>query len=121
MDFIDKLANKVSSGTKILSQKTDEIIEMTELNIELKNIEAYIEEEKLYIGELVYKYFLSNSNNMPIAEIKGKCGEIQRLEKEKHRMKTRLNRIKGWQYCRICGEPIEDEENFCPKCGHKIK
>lgn len=121
MDFIDKLANKVSSGTRILSQKTDEIIEMTELKIELKNIEENIEEEKLYMGELVYKYFLSNNTYMPVVEIKAKCREIQRMEKEKNRMKAYLNKIRGLEYCRICGEPIEEDENYCPKCGYRIK
>ncbi|QXM06320.1 zinc ribbon domain-containing protein [Crassaminicella indica] len=120
MDFLDKLADKVSSGTKKISQKTDEIIEITELKLDLKNIEDEIEEAKLYIGELVYKYFLSNDSSMPVGQIKGKCREIQRMEAQKNRMKARIYRIKGLAYCRFCGEAIDDEENYCSKCGHKI-
>ncbi|QZY56356.1 zinc ribbon domain-containing protein [Crassaminicella profunda] len=120
MDIFDKLADKVSYGTKKISQKTDEIIEITELKMDLKNIEDEIEEAKLYIGELVYKYFLANDNSMPVSQIKGKCREIQRMETQKNRVKTRLYRIKGLTYCRFCGEAIDDEENYCSKCGHKI-
>ncbi|QEK12463.1 zinc ribbon domain-containing protein [Crassaminicella thermophila] len=120
MDFMDKLAQKVSSGTRMISQKTDEIIEIAELKIDLKNIEEEIEEAKLYIGELVYKYFLSKNESMPVSAINSKCREIQRMEYEKNRIKTRLNKIKGLKYCNFCGEVIIDEENYCPKCGHKI-
>jgi rubrerythrin len=120
MDFFDKLADKVSVGTKKISRKTDEIIEITELKLDLKKIDEEIEEPKLYIGEVVYKYFLSNNNSMPVGQVKGKCREIQRMEAQKYRIQTRLYRIKGLTYCRFCGEEIVDEENYCPKCGRKV-
>ncbi|WZL74532.1 zinc ribbon domain-containing protein [Clostridiaceae bacterium 35-E11] len=119
MDFMDKLVQKVSEGTKVLSQKTDEIIEITELKVSMKKMEADIEEIKFMIGDLVYNYYLSNNTSIPTLEIKERCKEIQRLEQEVNRIKVRVNRLRGLAYCSSCGEFLEEEENYCPKCGHR--
>lgn len=71
------------------------------------------------IGDIVYNYFLSHNNNIPSIEIKEKCKEIQRLEQEMNRIKVRVNRLRGVDSCSFCGEFIEEEENYCPKCGHR--
>lgn len=118
MDFMEQLADKVSYGTKVLSQKTDEILQMTELRININNIEREIERSKLYIGELVYKYYLNE--RMPVEEIQQKCREVQNLYYKANRLKERVYTIKGLKYCVNCGESVGDDESFCPKCGKRI-
>ncbi|MBF8983977.1 zinc ribbon domain-containing protein [Lutibacter sp. B2] len=120
MKFVDKLADRISEGTRTLSQKTDEIIEITELKFDMRNIEKEIKEIKLAMGEMIYEYFISTENNMPLNQIKEKCREIQRLEKELNRMKSYVYKAKGLNYCHYCGEMVDHEEKYCSICGHKV-
>ena len=120
MKFVDKLADRISEGTRNLSQKTDEIIEITELKFDMRNIEKEIKEIKLAIGDMIYEYFISTENNMPLKQIKEKCREMQRLEKELNRMKSYVYKVKGLNYCHYCGEMVDYEEKYCSICGHKV-
>ncbi|WP_129598489.1 hypothetical protein [Anaerophilus nitritogenes] len=119
MDFLDKLADKVTSGTKILSQKTDEVIEIAELKLDLKNMEKQIQEIKISIGEIIYEYFFSKKNDMPIMELQIKCKEIQQREREKNNIKRKLNSLRGLEYCYYCGAIFEEDENYCSNCGKR--
>lgn len=119
MDFMDKFAQKFSKGTKALSEKTEELFEITELKMNIKNIEEDIEEAKLYIGEVVYKYF--KSNNIPLDEVKEKCREIEKMYYEINNLKEKINYIRGTEYCKGCGYMLDDDEIYCPKCGHRVR
>jgi hypothetical protein len=119
MDFIDKFAKKVSESSKNLSKKTDKILELTEIKIDIKNIEDQIRENKMYIGELVCKNF-DCYGKLPLSDIYEKCKEIQRMYQKINLLKERINKIKGLQYCTFCGESIDKYENYCSNCGKKI-
>lgn len=121
MDIIDTLAQKVSSGTRMLSEQTDKMFEMTELKMDMKQLENEIMEAKLYVGELVYKYSINNEGNMPLREIKAKCKEIYRMENEANKKKSRLNRHRGLKQCSKCNNVVADDENYCYRCGSRVK
>ncbi|WP_053957685.1 hypothetical protein [Inediibacterium massiliense] len=120
MDFLDKLADKVTSGTKILSQKTDEVIEIAELKLELKNIDKQIQAIKVSIGDIIYEYFFSKKNDMPITDIQVKCRQIQQIERERNNIKRKLNALMGLEYCSYCGIAFEEDEHYCKNCGRKV-
>ncbi len=96
MDLMEKLIKNISEGTKIISEKTDEIIEIAEIKVGIRNTKSEIEEAKLYIGELVYQYYLDSDNHeMIIEEINEKCKEIKKMDQQKNDLNEKLKSIKS--------------------------
>lgn len=120
MDLLDRFIDTVSRNGYKISKKTDEVLEMTEIKMDIKSLEYEIEDHKLYIGNLVYKYYTENEANLPSAEIKRRCIEIKKLERKLSIMKQRVVKKKGLGYCKNCGEIVKKDENYCPKCGYKV-
>ncbi|HHY90966.1 MAG TPA: hypothetical protein GX503_04800 [Clostridiales bacterium] len=120
MSWIDKWTQKLSEGTRMISKKTDELLEIAEIKLAIRDMESEIEDAKLYIGELVYQYYLNTHDlKMLSDEIKQKCTEIDEMDREINRLKKKLNFIKGNHFCRFCGEILELYERYCPYCGKK--
>ncbi|PAB56832.1 zinc ribbon domain-containing protein [Anaeromicrobium sediminis] len=119
MDFLERFIDSIGRGTHTLSVKTDEVIELTEMKMNIRGIEEEIEEHKLYIGEIVYKYYTEEKAHMPTSEIKRRCMEIRRLERKLNMMKERMVRKRGFGYCKNCGEIIKKKQNYCPRCGNR--
>ena len=119
MDFLERFIDSIDRGTHALSVKTDEVIALTEMKMDISAIEGEIEDHKLYIGEIVYKYYTQEKGAMPTNEIKRRCMEIKRLERKLNMVKERMVRKRGLSYCKDCGEIIKKKENYCPKCGNR--
>ncbi|MCT4593981.1 MAG: hypothetical protein N4A57_06925 [Anaeromicrobium sp.] len=120
MDFLERFIDSIGRGTHTLSVKTDEVIELTEMKVDIKAIEEEIENHKLYIGQIVYKYYTQEKGTMPTSEIKRICMEIRRLEKKLYMMKDKMVRKRGYTYCKGCGQIIKKKQNYCPKCGNRV-
>jgi hypothetical protein len=118
MDFMEKLVSKVSEGTKVLSKKTDELLEVTELRMEIKNLEDEIEEAKLFIGEMVYRSYLGKETGT--AEMREKCREIEQMYYKIQQLTQEVNQIRGVRLCPHCSIEIREYINYCPSCGNKI-
>lgn len=118
MDFMNKLGQKLSEGTKLLSNTTDKLLEITDYKLEISRNEAEIDDLKMFIGELVYKNYLGS--NMSPTIIQDKCREIQRLTQNVNQLKERMAQMKGVMYCKKCGSIVKREENFCINCGSRL-
>ncbi|MBB6216040.1 chromosome segregation ATPase [Anaerosolibacter carboniphilus] len=118
MDFMEKLVSKVSEGTKVLSKKTDELLELTELKMEIKHLEDEIEEAKLFIGEMVYRSYLGKETGT--AEMREKCSEIEQMYYKIQQLTQEVNEIRGVRLCPHCNIEIREYLNFCPSCGSKV-
>jgi len=104
----------------MISKKTDELLEIAEMKIAIRDMESEIEDAKSYIGELVYQYYLNTHDlKMLSDEIKQKCAEIYEMNEEINRLKKKLNLIKGNHFCKFCGEILNPHERYCPYCGKK--
>ncbi len=118
MDFMEKLVSKVSEGTKVLSKKTDELLEITELKMDIKRLEDEIEDAKLFIGEMVYRSYLGKEPGT--AEMREKCREIEQMYYKIQQLTLEVNEIKGVRQCVHCDIEIKEYLNYCPGCGNKI-
>lgn len=118
MDFFNKLGQKISEGSRTLSDTTDKLLEIADSKLEISRIESEINEIKVFIGEMVFKNYLGN--NVPPALIQEKCKELEHLFHEISRIRERLDQVKGVSYCRRCGGQVRGGEGFCQKCGYHV-
>lgn len=118
MDFMEKLMTKVSEGTKVLSKKTDELLEITEIKMEIKRLEEEILEAKIFIGEMVYRNYLGDETST--MQLREKCKEIEQMYHRIHQLTSEINEIKGIRQCSNCHMDIREYSKYCPNCGNKI-
>lgn len=118
MDFFTKLSQKVSEGSRVLSDTTDKLLEIADSKLTINRLEAEIDETKMLIGELVFKNYLGK--NVPPALIQEKCEELDRLFQEVARIRGRLAQMKGVSYCRKCGSLVSGGDSSCQTCGYPI-
>ena len=119
MDLFDKMARKISFGTSLISKKTDKLIAVTEIKINISKLESEIEEDIYSLGEIVLNYYNTN-NNISLNSVQGRCKEIQQKYQNLNRMQKKYHIYKGTLSCSYCGEEIDHGTRFCPNCGNRL-
>lgn len=125
---MDKLFDNIKKGiniavteagklTKVVKNKTSNIVDVTKLNISLNETEGKIAKLYAKIGESVYKN--SQGENSPI-DIDAVCNEISALFEEAASIREQIAELKNTVVCIKCGEHNEKTSGYCAKCGNKL-
>jgi len=126
MDFMDKVAElskKVGEGTekayKAVADKSGKIIKETQMRVKANDKESDIEMMYYEMGKTVYDMY---KNGEEVGDsFKKTCKKIDKLTKEINEMETHMLYLRNLRKCANCGETIELENKYCPKCGDKQK
>jgi len=126
MDFMDKVAElskKVGEGTekayKAVADKSGKIIKETQMRVKANDKESDIEMMYYEMGKTVYDMY---KNGEEVGDsFKKTCKKIDKLTKEINEMETHMLYLRNLRKCAKCGETIELENKYCPKCGDKQK
>jgi len=125
MDIWDNLKDKLfvakeSAGkyAKIALDKTNNVVDITKLNISKNDTENKI--AKLYkkIGEIVYSEYQNGS------AFDGELGEIMieidQFTEELSQIKEKISSLKNGVTCSNCGTQNDKDSEFCSKCGVRL-
>ena len=119
MDFITDLGKKLTETAKTVTKKSEDIVEITKLNLAVGNEEDKIRRTFSELGSELYKsYLLGNSFGV---EFDSKCSEIKEMEESVARNKEKVLALKGSKVCKDCKSIIDKDVNFCPNCGSKAE
>lgn len=119
MDFFNDLGKKIGKTAKTVGKKSEELVEVTKLNISIGNEEDKIKKMLIEIGSEIYgKYAEGEHFEQFIDE---KCAQIKQVETNISELRSKIMKIKGQKTCPGCGKDIEDEVKFCPSCGSKTE
>lgn len=125
MDFMDKvteLSKKVGEGAektyKAVADKSGKIIKETQMRVKANDKEGDIEMMYYEMGKEIY---LKYKNGEDVGSFAKSCKKIDKLEKEIRDMETHMLYLRNLRKCSNCGETIELENKYCPKCGDKQK
>lgn len=126
---MDKLIDTIKKGlsvavteagklTKTVAGKTNNLVDVTKLNLALneagKKISALYEK----IGETVYlKYTADELNCTEFDEI---LKEIDSFKAEQESLKAQIAELKNAITCPECGANNDKGSDFCSKCGAKL-
>ena len=115
-DFFGELGRSISRATKQAYDKTSVFVESTKISAQISGQQREI--EKLYqkIGENVYKK-VRQGEFEPDAELMLIVEEIRKRQGQMASMRKNLAEVRNMKVCLNCGELIQSEVAFCPKCG----
>ncbi len=119
MALFDAVKEKLANAGKTAIKASNEIIEVTKLNLLVKSEEDKIKDRLLEIGKAVYEHY---RDGKPVeAELSISCEEIAKCEKIIDELKQKIMEIKKLRECKACLAHIDDEALYCPKCGAKVE
>jgi hypothetical protein len=119
MSFWDDIGKKVAQGTKIISQKSGEVFEITKVKLDIaaeKDKMAKLFEE---IGRTIYENY--KSDNLKSTDVVDKCQLIEEIEYKIKKLNQKVAQIKGGSLCRVCGEVVSSSQRYCHHCGRELE
>lgn len=119
MNLWDDISKKVSRGTKVVTKKSGELLEVTKIKMDVASERDKIGELYEEIGKMMYRDY--KSGGLKHREAAEKC---QLIDEHNYRIK-KLNRkivqIKGGSLCKKCGEVVEADQRYCHSCGRELE
>jgi len=112
-------ATEAGKFTKSVAGKTGNLVDVTKLNLTLNDTERKITDIQRKIGELVYEKYSDGS--LSTSDFDELCGEIDEFRAEQESIKAQIAALKKSIPCSVCGTNNEKGNEFCAKCGAKLK
>ena len=116
MDFFNKLSKKASETYQITKKKTSQISGELKLRNKMNDCKDKIKDIYTEIGKTVFESYKKGEDAVK-EEITPKCEEIARLNDEIEKAEAEILALKQIKKCINCGTELEDEDEFCSKCG----
>ena len=118
MEILNELRQKVTETAQSAWKKSNEIVEVTKINIAISDAQTHMDKMFKDIGKIVYDAYKEGD---AISGVIGeKCQQIDEKAVEIYEMKLKISQIKNVKVCPECEKENEAEATFCSKCGRKI-
>ncbi|HYF81482.1 MAG TPA: zinc-ribbon domain-containing protein [Clostridia bacterium] len=119
MDLLNDIGKKITETAKSVTKKSEDIVEITKLNLTIGSEEDKIKRMFYEIGSELYR---SYTNGKPIGDFyDSKCNEVKQIEENIKAIKERILLLKGNKICKTCNTVVDAEVNYCPNCGEKLE
>ncbi|KAB3535303.1 hypothetical protein F8154_06850 [Alkaliphilus pronyensis] len=120
MGLMNKLSSSMSNTAKSFSKVSNNMIEISKLNLSIKRREEEIREKFEEIGQYVYGR-LKRMNMINRIELVELISEIHGLEEDISSLEKLILNLKGVNLCEACEIELDDEAKYCPLCGKRLK
>lgn len=118
MSWFNKVKDTASKATQIARSKSNEIYEVTKLNLNVNECEAKIDKMFKNAGVLCYRDF---ENGVELSEdIKMIMEDVDKKIKEVEELKAKINDIKALRQCPACSNNNPSNAKFCNICGKEL-
>lgn len=118
MAFFDKVGATLSSFGNDVSNKTKNMVEVSNLNGQLKNCEDSL---KMYYAEIGRLYYAKAKDSDGVdEEIKELFAKVEEAQEAITHLNSSLRRAKGTKLCQACNAEVSLDTLFCPSCGARI-
>ena len=115
-DFFGDLGKSITRATQKAAMRTGSLIESTKINAMITAESKAIEKLYLELGELVYEQY-DGGEIKTSSQMSAIVDELDMHLEKISSYRTELAEVKGMKVCPSCGEIIEMDALFCPKCG----
>ena len=117
MDFINDLGKKFTSVLNTVTEKTKESVEASQLNSNLKNARAALEQLYTQYGKACYAIYSGGGNAEAAQEIAKQIeAAIQRVDA----LTAQRDELNNVVRCPKCGAPQARTARFCSACGQRM-
>ena len=115
-DFFGDLGKSITRATQKAAMRTGSLIESTKINALITAESKAVEKLYLELGELVYEQF-EDGEVRTDSQILSIIDELDMHLEKISSYRAELAEVKGMKACPSCGEIIDTDALFCPKCG----
>jgi len=119
MDKLSDIGRKVATAARTVTKKSEDVVELTKLNMTIGNEEDKIKRLLYEIGSELYRGY-TNGKALEGAYDK-QCEEVKQLEENIRLLRERVLELKGSKTCTACKSVVALDVNFCPNCGQKLE
>ncbi len=116
MAFFDKVGATISNFGADVSNKTKSMMELSNLNAQVKSCEESL---KAYYQE-IGKAFYEQNKDHPSAEYAEQFAHVKEAEEAIDHLEAAIRRAKGTKMCQNCGAEVAVDTKFCPTCGKMV-
>lgn len=119
MDKLSDIGRKVATAAKSVTKKSEDVVEITKLNLTIGNEEDKIKRLLYEIGSELYRGYTSGK---AYEGFYGKqCEEVKQIEENISLLRERILVLKGNRTCSRCKSVVSLDVNYCPHCGEKLE
>lgn len=118
MPFFEDLGNAISDVAKTVSNKTNEVVEVTKLNNKVSDKTNEMNRCYHDLGKMIYNKY--KSGTLFDGDYVSLCEKITECEKNIDELKSQINEAKGCKVCPACGFSCDAGAKFCTKCGASL-
>ena len=118
MDILDKIIKKVEKTTKVVVQKSTDVVELTKVKLAITSSENEADELLREIGSLVYDAYKSGTGNAELVE--EKCVKLEKIKGEIEEKKNQFASLRNMKRCPECEYENEADAVYCSKCAAKL-
>ncbi len=115
MSFFNNFGKKIEDATKTAAKKSNELVEMTKINVEIKSEEDKIKKIYTDIGEKVCENY--NVDDEIFDGFEELYNRVQDSKAKIHKLNDRALEIKNIKLCNTCSEKLSEDNLYCDKCG----
>lgn len=117
MAFFDKVGASISKMGNDVSSKTKSMVEVTNINGQLKSSEGQLKD---IFTELGKAYYAANKDKEVDGELKKYFDQVVEAEEAIAHLKSLLHKAKGTMECSNCHAEMPAGTVFCSACGAKM-
>jgi len=119
MTFFDELKSNILEVSETIGKKSSDIIEIQKLKMKKGSLESERKKDYIQLGQLFYKKIKNGEISDPQAQ---ELYDKIKLNKEAaDEIGRQLTILKGVNICANCQATVNDNNDFCPRCGAKIE
>lgn len=118
MDLLNDIGRKITATAKTVTKKSEDIVEITKLNLTVSNEEDKVKRMLYEIGSEVYRSYVNGKTFGDFYD--SRCAEVKQLEDNIKALKERILLLKGSKLCKACDSVVDADVNYCPNCGDKL-
>ncbi|ADQ41772.1 hypothetical protein Calkr_2322 [Caldicellulosiruptor acetigenus I77R1B] len=116
MTNIKNLKMKITNVANSAIKKSNDLVEVTKINLKINSLESEIEELYKKIGMDVFQKYMNGIDELQL-KYEQECDLIKTKYDEIMKLKQKAALLKGFKFCQKCNSEIEAEYVYCPKCG----
>lgn len=118
MDIFDKIIKKVEKTTKVVMQKSTDVVEITKVKLAITSAENEADELLREIGSIVYDAYKSGTGNGELVE--EKCVSLEKIKEQIEEKKNQFASLRNMKRCPKCEYENEAKAVYCSKCATKL-
>ena len=118
MSFFENLSETLAAKGKEAAETAKKMAEIANIKGQISAINTEIKKNYSKIGEAYYNIHKDSELTCEFEEYVQSVRDAEKAVKE---LEKRISTLKGTIKCEGCGNEIDVQSTFCPKCGIKVE